>query len=124
MNCARKTDRTWHRMNVPTFVHSLSRRMLANSFVKSESPLIFTSFLCLELVSWCFEPSQPQRITSGLTLSERKPLDNVVYYLSHRKQMSLYILLSISYPIQFPKIIWLIFFLLECPLAFFSLFLV
>ena len=45
---ARKTDRTWHRMNVPTFVHSLSRRMLANNFVKSENPLIFTSFLCLK----------------------------------------------------------------------------
>ena len=27
--------------------------------------------LCGELVSWCFEPSQPQRIISGLTLGRR-----------------------------------------------------
>ena len=45
--------------------------MLVSWCFEPSQPQRITSGLTLtELVSWCFEPSRPQRITSGLTLTE------------------------------------------------------
>ena len=59
----------------PSFFHSLSLYRVPEGTMDAEIKFLSAqsqelpqghSLLSLELVSWCFEPSQPQRIISGL----------------------------------------------------------